>query len=199
MGKPVDFETTLRRGRRRRYREIIRWLGEMLVIALFVIWIMGGVAHVFCIDRDMEAIKVMQTDTLNQIMELRQEIEALQEPAPKPVLNETERELVARVVAAEARGEGYEGQMAVAQVIRDRANLWGKTPTEIVTANLQFAKPYQGEVDEQIYAAVDAVFSGEDYFDRNVTHFHADYISPYWADENTYVGTVGHHKFYSKV
>ena len=49
---------------------------------------------------------------------------------------------------AEARGESLEGMMAVAQVIKDRSDLWGKSVTAIGTAPNQFAKPYKGEPSE---------------------------------------------------
>ena len=61
-------------------------------------------------------------------------------------VNESERELIERVVMSEAQGEPFEGMIAVAQTIKDRSDLWGMTPVEVVTKPKLYADPYQGEV-----------------------------------------------------
>lgn len=110
---------------------------------------------------------------------------------------EIDLELIARVVAAEARGETLEGQMAVAQVIKDRADLWGKSPEEIVLAPAQFADPYGGEIPEITWNAVESVFlEGERVFSEPVTHFYAyELCSPYWAEVKVSRGKIGGHEF----
>lgn len=156
----------------------------------------------------VDTVCKQQVDTLDQIMELRQEIpEAAYETAyqAEPVTCEIEDcgmsaadfELICRVVSAEARGEGYNGQLAVAQVIRDRAQLWGMTPAEVVTAPGQFAAPYQGEIGEDVQAAVnDCLVLGVDAFGEHVTHFCEASLTPYWAVDKQVVGVVGNHRFY---
>lgn len=49
-----------------------------------------------------------------------------------------EKEVIASVIAAEACGEGVFGMELVAEVIRNRAQAWHKTPYQIVTAKNQF-------------------------------------------------------------
>ena len=106
-----------------------------------------------------------------------------------------ERELVCRVVAAEARGEDLQGMMAVSQVIYDRAILWGMTPTEVVTAPDQFAAPYQGELTDDIYLAVANVFDGGmRVIEEPVTHFYSG-PEPYWASSKESRGSIGNHRF----
>ena len=51
---------------------------------------------------------------------------------------ETEAQTIARVIAAEACGEGFLGMSLVAEVIANRAMEWSKTPYQIVTAKNQF-------------------------------------------------------------
>lgn len=112
-------------------------------------------------------------------------------------LGEEDYDLICRVVAAEARGEGHEGQLAVAQVIRDRARLWGMTPAEVVMAPGQFAAPYQGEIGAETRMAVnDCLIQGESAFDQPVTHFAEISITPYWAEEKEVAGVIGNHRFY---
>lgn len=115
-------------------------------------------------------------------------------------LLEQERELVQRVVAAEARGESFKGQMAVAQVIRDRCLLNSLSVEEVVYAKDQFAAPYDGEISSTTEAAVGFVFEGgHNIFDVPVTHFYAhDLIdAPDWTKELVFVEEIGGHSFYT--
>lgn len=112
-------------------------------------------------------------------------------------VNEAERELIERVVMSESRGEPFEGMIAVAQTIKDRSDLWGMTPVEVVTKPKQYAMPYQGEVSTEIEDAVSLVFDqGYRAFEPATTHFHADYVNPYWTESKTSRGTIGSHRFY---
>lgn len=118
------------------------------------------------------------------------------EPEPGEISDE-EFELVCRVVAAEASGEHIIGQMAVVQVIKSRAELWGMTLTEIVTAPGQFAEPHDGEIDDITRKAVENVLvHGRTIFNRPVSHFHALYVHPSWADDMELAREIGNHRFY---
>ena len=122
-----------------------------------------------------------------------------EEVEPYFTLSAEERELVERVVAAEARGEKIEVQMAVAQTIMDRCTSRGQTVTEVCTAPYQFADPYQGEVSEKTQDAVFLVFdSGEKVFDE-VTHFYAHKLiePPYWTESKEFKGEIGGVRFYA--
>lgn len=111
--------------------------------------------------------------------------------------NNAERELIERVVAAESRGEPFEGQIAVAQTIKDRSDLWGMTPAEVVSKPNQYAKPYCGEIPAEVADAVSLVFEqGYRAFEEPTTHFHADYVNPYWAESKASRGQIGNHRFY---
>ena len=115
-----------------------------------------------------------------------------------PLIDE-ERELVERVVAAEARGESIECQMAVAQTILDRAVSREQSITKVCTAPYQFAEPYQGEVSEKTQDAVFLVFdTGAKVFDK-VTHFYAHKLidPPYWAESKEFKGEIGGVRFYA--
>lgn len=113
-------------------------------------------------------------------------------------LTAEERDLVERVVAAEARGESIEGQMAVAQVIMDRAATRNQSITKVCTAPAQFAEPYQGEISEKTKDAVSFVFDkGEKVFEQ-ATHFYAWELidAPYWTKDKEFVGRIEGHDFY---
>ena len=136
-------------------------------------------------------------------MYIRQDIDALQEPeiddSSEVMLTSEERDLVERIVASEARGEPVEGMAAVAQVIRDRSQLWGMTVTEVCLAPGQFAAPYQGEISPEVVQAVWEVFDlGMSVLEIPTTHFHADYVSPYWTADKVSRGSIGSHQFYGE-
>lgn len=119
-----------------------------------------------------------------------------QENAPESKITAAERELIERIVAAEARGESYEGQKAVATVIYNRCELWGRSVPDVLLAKAQFAKPYNGEISQSVRAAVADVFDNGNITLEGVTHFHATSCAPYWASSKTFAGQIGNHKFY---
>ena len=122
-----------------------------------------------------------------------------EEVEPYFPLTDEERELVERVVAAEARGEKIETQMAVAQTIMDRCTTRRQTVTQVCTAPYQFAAPYQGEISEKTQDAVRFVFDdGAKVFDK-VTHFYASHLidPPYWTESKDFKGELNGVRFYA--
>lgn len=179
--------------------------GEMLVaivlmLALMCVIFMGLILS-SKVDRLLkvtdELLKVVSeqsfgtTDTLIDTEENNATI------AAQSLLSASERDLIERVVASEARGEEYKGKIAVAQTIKDRGDLWGMTYTEVVKAPNQYAPPYKGEVSEEVKQAVSEVFDyGARAFEEPTTHFHAEGVNPSWASEKVSRGMIGRHRFY---
>ena len=90
------------------------------------------------------------------------------------ILTAAEREMVERVVAAEARGESFEGQAAVAEVIYNRCMNRGQSVEQVIWADKQFAYPYGGEISQDTKEAVAAVFDYELLNLDGAEYFHAD-------------------------
>ena len=112
-------------------------------------------------------------------------------------LSAEDRELVERVVAAEAMGCEYDGLVGVAQVIRERAESWGMTAREVVTADKQFAAPYQGELTDEVRQAVSDVFDyGVRVFAEHTTHFHNTSVDPFWNKNKEFRGEIDTHLFW---
>ena len=112
-------------------------------------------------------------------------------------LSDDDRELVTRVVMAEAGGKSLESLCGVAQVIRERAESWGMSAREVVTAKGQFAKPYKNEVSEDAKRAVAMVFDeGYRQFEGYTTHFHADWVSPWWTKSKILRGKLDNQLFW---
>lgn len=180
-----------------------------------VVFLMALITVLALIFIRLDFVLKCQADTLNQIVDLRHEVDEVKDSIQESkkvatiddfasnttysmALTDAELHMVCQVVMSEAMGEPYEGQQAVAQVIRDRAILWGKSVTEIVTAPNQFAKPRQGEISDSVIMAVQSVFDGESVMQFPTTHFHADYVSPYWASKKVSRGTISRHLFYGE-
>lgn len=115
-----------------------------------------------------------------------------------------EYDLVIRTVITEARGESVIGQMAVAQCIRDAAEYYNITPTEVLN-KLHYAKPYTmsgSSLDWQYYEiaqqAVDKVFNeGARAVYSRIMYFYAPKrIYSEFHESQVYVCTIGNHKFF---
>ena len=114
----------------------------------------------------------------------------------KMILTAAEREMIERVVASEARGESFEGQAAVAEVIYNRCMNRGQSVEQVIWADKQFAHPYGGEISKDTKDAVTAVFDYELLNLGGAEYFHADYVLPSWAEDMEEVCHIGGHIFY---
>lgn len=179
----------------RQRRATIRFIVHMTILIVFGVLILGN----------QHSIMIMQTDALDKLNEISVAVDPINmsadpdqevvEPTATYQLTPDEFDLVCRVVAAEARGEDLQGQMAVANVILDRSVLWDMPATEVVTAPGQFADPYQGEISDSVRLAVANVFDGGvRVFADPVTHFAEG--EPYWTAGKESRGSVGRHQFW---
>lgn len=180
------------------------------IISIYILMILGVALVIGTLAFIHHDAKTFERDCMDQLMYTRQELDSLSaeisgetyqpEETPAEVVTVAEieeRDLVERVVAAEARGESYEGMVAVAQTIKDRGDYWGMTYSEVVTAPNQYAAPYSGEISETVKKAVSDVFDhGARAFEEPTTHFHNLSVSPYWAENKTCRGQRGNHVFY---
>ena len=113
-------------------------------------------------------------------------------------LTEHEATLMARVVWAEARGETYDGQVAIAQVILNRyLKDYGNSITDICCARNQFAVGHT-YTEKQLQAVWDAL-SGYDalsvYSQSNQNSTEVVYFSTGCLRYGSYFCTIGGHVF----
>lgn len=166
----------------------------MLVIVVLALFVLIGSRQTNDVINEVKHIQYIVEPPVEEIVEVIPSEEFISEEATEVIPIE-ERELVTRVVAAEARGQGIDGMMAVAQVIKDRSELWGMTPTQVVMSPGQFASPYSGTLTSDIHHAVSQVFDeGATVFDEPVTHFYSG-ATPYWAEYKINRGTIRDHTF----
>jgi len=108
-----------------------------------------------------------------------------------------DRELLARTLAAEAGGEGYEGIIAAGSVIRNRIGKYGDSLRDVIMKPGHFSAwnsvtGYAGgegglnmdsiRPNEDVYRATDALLSGN-YQDPTGgrTHYHTGAVKPKWG------------------
>lgn len=127
----------------------------------------------------------------------------------------TPRELdcLARAIYYEARGEPYEGQVAVAQVVLNRARSrnWPDTICGVVHQGqsrgekCQFSyvcfdnlSPPSGEAWDEARSIAGYAVAGKVYLREleHATHYHTTAVKPIWRENLNPIATIGAHIFY---
>lgn len=122
-----------------------------------------------------------------------------QEPTVRYALTENERLTVEQVVMAEAGGEPYCGQVAVAQCILTACEKDGLRPIAAIW-EYQYTTD-RPEPSESVREAVAAVFDrGEVAFQDNPLYFYAPkYGISEFHEGQRHIGTIGGHRFFGEV
>ena len=120
-----------------------------------------------------------------------------------------EQDCLAKAVYFEARGETVEGQLAVAEVVINRAGS-GRYPADLCSVITQpwqfsfirkgrFPAPDMGSDAWRKAVAVAKIAQGKlaDRLPSNVLWYHADYVAPSWGKRLTRQAKIGLHIFYS--
>jgi cell wall hydrolase len=124
-----------------------------------------------------------------------------------------EKRCLAEAIYYESRNEPIIGQMAVADVVLNRvaSPIYPDSICGVVyqgaerVTGCQFSFTCDGSLDKRRNAIVwdksdelaSAVLAGVRVpVSRNATHYHADYVSPYWAPNLTPTAQIGTHQFY---
>jgi len=113
-------------------------------------------------------------------------------------LTPQERDLVERVVMAEAGGESYKGQMLVCQCILNACEIDGIRPAEVIRKYV-YAKA-RPEPSDSVKQAVSAVFDkGETVTDEPILYFYAPaLVKSEFHESQRFVLAEGNHKFFAE-
>lgn len=111
---------------------------------------------------------------------------------------------VCAVVAAECRGEPYEGQLAVAQCIRTTAERKMLTPEEVVKMPNRYTDPctYAPDIELVRDACCDVFVHGISATDEPIEYFYSTvggYVSEWHENNLEFVMEIGNHKFFKEV
>ena len=128
------------------------------------------------------------------------DVSELETTATRYALTDAERDIVERVVMAEAGGEGFDGQRLVAQCILNTAEAMDMRPDEVVLAPNQYASP-AAEASQEVKDAVSAVFDdGDMVTDEPIRWFYAPrYVYSAWHESKEFVLEHGGHRFFKEV
>lgn len=120
------------------------------------------------------------------------------EPAVRYPLTDAERDVVERVVMAEAGGESFEGQMLVAQCILNAAEKRGVEPSEAV-ALYSYTKS-RPDPTQRVKDAVAAVFDrGETVVDEPILYFYNPaLVTSDFHESQIFVIEEGGHRFFAE-
>ena len=127
------------------------------------------------------------------------DVSEMETTTPRYALTVSERDIVERVVMAEAGGEGFDGQRLVAQCILNTAEAMDLRPDEVVLAPNQYASP-AAEASQEVKDAVSAVFdAGDMVTDEPIRWFYNDkLVYSEWHEGKRFVMYFGNHKFFAE-
>lgn len=101
-----------------------------------------------------------------------EEVKEVEEVEEEPdYLWADDRLLIARVVQAEAGTEPFVGKVAVAATILNRAELREMSISDVIYEKGQYASPWVGTLDEEVFRAVDFAVENRDLFPKNMFFF----------------------------
>lgn len=112
-----------------------------------------------------------------------------------------EMDMLAKIIYAEARGEDYEGQVAVAAVVinRVRASGFPKTVSEVIHAKGAFTAIRDGQYrlkpDKQAYKAAQEALRGKDPTGNAVYYYNPKIATSKWIRTRTLTARIGNHWF----
>lgn len=201
------------RNERKRYRTYILALtmivAAIVTIVLSVAYLMWQHDAVVEPTQQSEVVaKVIPTEIIVH-NDFEQELDEslVQQEARMPEFG-YDYEYVMRVVAAESRGEPYEGQLAVAQCIRETSERTMMTPEEVVkqvnsNGTRQYAQPVDISVvtDSVRDVCCDVFVLGVYATDEPIRYFYSTASGFYsaWHENNLeYVITIGNHRFFKE-
>ena len=190
-------------------------IAAIVTIVLSVAYILGQHDEVVEPTQQPEVApvcSVIQADVVSAIdkepeLELELEESLVQQEARMPEFG-YDYEYVMRVVAAESRGEPYEGQLAVAQCIRETSERTMMTPEEVVkqvnkNGTRQYAQPVDISVvtDSVRDACCDVFVHGISATDEPIRYFYSTvggFYSAWHENSLEYVMTIGNHRFFTE-
>jgi spore germination cell wall hydrolase CwlJ-like protein len=194
----------------------------------------GAVVSLIGMATAMQPLATSQNGSLivRAALEMAATTQSTREPTPGPAMSEpdlgktiyaphfagatpSERACLARGIYYEARGEPYDGQIAVAQVIinRARSKRWPNTICGVINQGVERGEKCQfsftchpssvaphGELWDEANALATEVLAGRAWLRElaNVTHYHTTAVQPVWRLGLTELVTLGSHVFYSE-
>ena len=184
-------------------------VAAIATIVLYVVYILGQHDAVIEPTQQPEVVAQEISTEILVLNDYEQELDEslVQQEASMPEFG-YDYEYVLRVVAAESRGEPYDGQLAVAQCIRETSEVAMMTPEEVVkqvnpNGTRQYAQPVDISVvtDSVRDACCDVFVHGISATDEPIRYFYSTasgFYSAWHENSLEYVVTIGNHRFFKE-
>lgn len=110
-------------------------------------------------------------------------------------------ELLARIIHAEARGESFEGQVAVGAVVLNRVSHpdFPKSIREVVYQSGQFSAVKDKQIEltpnSKAYQAAQAALEGQDPSNGAIYYYNPKIATDRWIRTRSIIRSIGNHKF----
>lgn len=124
---------------------------------------------------------------------------------PAVSISNEEKELFARLVEAEAKGESYEGKVAVATVVLNRVesphfpNTITEVINEVVGDAYAFSPVQNGEINnaasDEAIRAVEEALTRQDHLNDCIYFYNPEIATDNWIRTREVVTTIGNHVF----
>jgi spore germination cell wall hydrolase CwlJ-like protein len=188
------------------------WFKNILLLGAFTMIFAYGKASIE-MTRLREEYSQYKQETDDQLMTLSHGMDTVLDNKRKASFMRNEVVCLAKNIYFEARSESREGQLAVAQVTRNRVESgdYPRTYCGVVyqrkDTGCQFSWVCDGKADEvnNMSAYKRALTIAQDVLLKNVNSriigtdvmfYHANYVKPHWSDDMQEVTTIGQHTFY---
>ena len=208
--------------RNERKRDELKQL--LMVVLILLIWLVCFVYYVLNVSRlgqpEEESIPAQEPEVSITIVQnaLPPSLEAVKPEASvaEPIISDEVAQqeaqmpefgydygYVCAVVAAECRGEPYEGQLAVAQCIRTTSERRMLTPEEVVKMPNRYADPcnYAPDIELVRDACCDVFVHGISATDEPIEYFYSTvggFVSDWHENNLEFVVEIGNHRFFKE-
>lgn len=172
--------------------------GKLTLIIISLLGIIAGMAmYIVNLSHICQLASSITVEVIPVIAENTTTEEVIEQPT-RYELTDSERNLIERVVQAEAGNQSLEGQMAVAQCILNAMETDGYTLSRVLYV-FGYATP-AAEASESVKNAVKMVFDyGEVVTNENILYFYNPAIvKSSFHESQTFVIEIGNHRFFKR-
>lgn len=162
------------------------------------------VSDIVLVDENCRVINIANQITVIEDMMINEKKEEKKEEK-LPIINYTEEEfnLLCRLIEAEAKGESYQGKIAVANVVINRVkdSRFPNTITNVIYAPRQFSPVSNGAIynipsEDSVNAATAALYGEVQPEAKDAIYFWAKYVKKSnWIWTRQLTGIIGNHCF----
>ena len=162
------------------------------------------VSDIVLVDENCRVINIANQITVIDDMMINEKKEEKKEEK-LPIINYTEEEfnLLCRLIEAEAKGESYQGKIAVANVVINRVkdSRFPNTITNVIYAPCQFSPVSNGAIyntpsEDSVNAATAALYGEVQPEAKDAIYFWAKYVKKSnWIWTRQLTGIIGNHCF----